>query len=79
MNSESIVQSEKDNPVITVLMSVYNGEQYLREAIDSIHGQLLVILNSLLSMTLRRMVPMTSCALIKTRESELSSTTKTLA
>ena len=39
MNSESIVQSEKVNPVITVLMSVYNGEQYLRKAIDSILGQ----------------------------------------
>ncbi len=29
----------KFNPKVTVLMSVYNGEKYLREAIDSILGQ----------------------------------------
>jgi glycosyltransferase involved in cell wall biosynthesis len=27
------------NPKVTVLMSVYNGEKYLQEAIDSILGQ----------------------------------------
>ena len=27
------------NPKVTVLMSVYNGERYLREAIDSILNQ----------------------------------------
>ena len=27
------------NPKVTVLMSVYNGEKYLREAIDSILNQ----------------------------------------
>lgn len=29
----------KERPKVTVLMSVYNGEKYLREAIDSILGQ----------------------------------------
>lgn len=28
-----------NNPKVTVLMCVYNGEKYLREAIDSILGQ----------------------------------------
>jgi len=28
-----------DNPKISVIMSVYNGERYLREAIDSILNQ----------------------------------------
>lgn len=31
--------SMKEKPQVTVLMSVYNGEKYLREAIDSILGQ----------------------------------------
>ena len=31
--------SMKEKPRVTVLMSVYNGEKYLREAIDSILGQ----------------------------------------
>ena len=31
--------SSKHSPKVTVLMSVYNGEQYLREAIESILGQ----------------------------------------
>ena len=29
----------KTEPLVTVLMSVYNGEKYLREAIDSILTQ----------------------------------------
>ena len=29
----------RENPKVTVLMSVYNGERYLREAIDSILNQ----------------------------------------
>ncbi len=31
--------SMKEKPRVTVLMSVYNGEKYLREAIDSILNQ----------------------------------------
>ena len=30
---------KKKNPKVTVLMSVYNGEKYLREAVDSILSQ----------------------------------------
>ena len=29
----------ESTPIVTVLMSVYNGEDYLRESVDSILGQ----------------------------------------
>jgi glycosyltransferase involved in cell wall biosynthesis len=34
-----MTQSSKGNPQVTVLMAVYNGERYLREAIDSVFAQ----------------------------------------
>ena len=30
---------EKNNPTISIIMPVYNGEQYLSESIDSIMAQ----------------------------------------
>jgi glycosyltransferase involved in cell wall biosynthesis len=39
MNDRWIEQAEPKAPKVTVLMAVYNGERYLREAIDSILGQ----------------------------------------
>ena len=39
VNDRSIQRSESKAPRVTVLMSVYNGERYLRTAIDSILSQ----------------------------------------
>jgi glycosyltransferase involved in cell wall biosynthesis len=37
--AKNIVKKYKKNPTVTVVMSVYNGEKYLRDSIDSILGQ----------------------------------------
>lgn len=39
MNNNKIEQTDLKAPKVTVLMAVYNGERYLREAIESILGQ----------------------------------------
>ena len=39
MNNDGIQSIKTDRPKVSVLMSVYNGERYLREAIDSILSQ----------------------------------------
>ena len=37
--AKNIVKKYKKNPALSVVMSVYNGEKYLRDSIDSILGQ----------------------------------------
>ena len=37
--AKDIVKKFNKNPAISVVMSVYNGEKYLRDSIDSILGQ----------------------------------------
>lgn len=37
--AKNIVKNNNKNPLVSVVMSVYNGEKYLREAVDSILNQ----------------------------------------
>ena len=38
-NKKHIIKMSEKRPLVSVIMNCYNGEKYLREAIDSVYAQ----------------------------------------